>query len=71
MRQLIAATSKMILSQAHGKIDVVPDYCRWVPATMVEEYFGLDEVDKKALIGHFGINMMFFITSRSIAILPN
>ena len=50
VRKLIADTGKEILEQANGSIDVVSEYCRMVPATLVQEYFGLDDVDKKDLI---------------------
>lgn len=50
VRQLIAATGKNLLDQANGSIEVVNQYCRMVPATLVEEYFGLDGVDKTDLI---------------------
>ncbi len=50
IRALIAKASRDILEQADGKIDIVYNYCRMVPAIMVQEYFGLDNVDKKDLI---------------------
>lgn len=50
IRALIANASREILDNANGKIDIVYNYCRMVPAIMVQEYFGLDNVDKKELI---------------------
>ncbi len=50
IRALIAKASHEILDNADGKIDIVYNYCRMVPAIMVQEYFGLDNVDKKDLI---------------------
>lgn len=50
IRQLVGETSKAILQNAQGNIDIVYNYCRMVPATLVQDYFGLDEVDKKELI---------------------
>jgi len=50
IRALIAKASAEILAKANGNIDVVNNYCRMVPAIMVQEYFGLDNVDKKDLI---------------------
>jgi cytochrome P450 len=50
IRALIAKASREILDNANGKIDIVYNYCRMVPAIMVQEYFGLDNVDKKDLI---------------------
>lgn len=50
IRALIAKASREILDNADGKLDIVYNYCRMVPAIMVQEYFGLDNVDKKDLI---------------------
>jgi len=50
IRALVAKASSDILAEANGKIDVVYNYCRTVPAILVQEYFGLGNVDKKNLI---------------------
>ena len=50
IRALIKKASQEILTQANGNIDIVHNYCRTVPAIMVQEYFGLDGVDKNDLI---------------------
>ncbi|MGC2165320.1 MAG: cytochrome P450 [Gallionella sp.] len=50
VRDMVTATCKSILKNASGKLDIVPDYCRMVPATLVQDYFGLIGVDKKELI---------------------
>lgn len=50
VREMVAKSSKEILDQAHGKIDIVNAYCRMVPATLVQDYFGLTGADKKDLI---------------------
>lgn len=50
IRKLIAESSAEILKEAGGSIEVVNSYCRMVPAILVQEYFGLDDVDKKDLI---------------------
>lgn len=50
IRQLIKTASQNILTNANKKIEIVNDYCRMVPAVLVQDYFGLDEVDKKDLI---------------------
>ncbi len=50
VRQLIARASKDILDGAAGNIEIVNDYCRTVPTILVQDYFGLDGVDKKELI---------------------
>ncbi len=50
IRQLVGKACQSILQQAQGNIDIVYNYCRMVPATLVQEYFGLDEVEKKDLI---------------------
>lgn len=50
IRALIAKASQDILKQANGSLDIVYNYCRMVPAVLVQDYFGLDNVDKKELI---------------------
>jgi len=50
IRALVERASKDILTNANGNIDIVYNYCRTVPAILVQEYFGLDNVDKKDLI---------------------
>ncbi|MDF1693596.1 MAG: cytochrome P450 [Zhongshania sp.] len=50
VRELIAKASDDILTAAAGSIEVVNDYCRSVPTTVVQDYFGLDGIDKKTLI---------------------
>lgn len=50
VRTMVGNIAKGILDQAGGKIEVVNDYCRMVPATLVQDYFGLTGVDRKELI---------------------
>jgi cytochrome P450 len=50
VRRMIARFGKEILDGANGKIEIVNQYCRMVPAMLVQEYFGLTGVDKKDLI---------------------
>jgi cytochrome P450 len=50
IRALVAKTGKKILDKADGKIEIVNNYCRMVPAHLVQDYFGLDGVDRKDLI---------------------
>lgn len=50
VRKLIRETSFRILDEADGSMDIVNNYCRMVPAVLVQEYFGLDDVDPKDLI---------------------
>ena len=50
VRQFIATTSRQILDQAGGRIEVVNKYCRMVPAHLVQDYFGLDGVSRDDLI---------------------
>lgn len=50
VRDLVAKSAKAILDKAGGRIEVVNDYCRMVPATLVQDYFGLNGVDSKDLI---------------------
>ena len=50
VRQLIQDSAKDILDKANGSIEIVNNYCRMVPAIMVQEYFGLNGIDKKKLL---------------------
>ena len=50
VRKLIAESAADILDQAGGEIEIVNQYCRVVPTIMVQEYFGLDGIDKSELI---------------------
>jgi cytochrome P450 len=50
VRALIRKSADKILDDADGNIEIVNNYCRMVPAIMVQEYFGLDGIDKSLLI---------------------
>jgi cytochrome P450 len=50
VRSMIASMSKSILDAAKGSIEIINEYCRMVPAGLVQDYFGLTGVDKKDLI---------------------
>ena len=50
VRQLVQESARTILDKANGSIEIVNDYCRWVPAVLVQNYFGLDGVSKKKLL---------------------
>lgn len=50
VRKLIAKNAAAILDQANGKIEIVENYCRGVPATLVRDYFGLDMIGTDKLI---------------------
>ena len=50
VRALIKSEAKHILDNSGDAIEVVNQYCRKVPATLVQDYFGLDGIDKKRLI---------------------
>jgi cytochrome P450 len=50
VRAMVGRISNELLDGAGGKMDAVADYCRMVPATLVQEYFGLTGVDRKDLI---------------------
>jgi len=50
VRKLIADAARKILDDAGGSIEIVNQYCRRVPAHLVQDYFGLDGVDKGDLI---------------------
>lgn len=50
IRRLISHSSAKILNTAPGSIDIVNNYCRMVPASLVQDYFGIDSIEKKELI---------------------
>ena len=55
IRALIKNAADQILNSSEnedgqGEIEIVNKYCRMVPAIMVQEYFGLDGIDKSELI---------------------
>lgn len=50
VRALVAKRAKSILDGAGGEIELVNGYCRAVPACLVQEYFGLDGVDRDELV---------------------
>jgi len=50
VRKLIRKHACNILNKANGNIEIVNDYCRMVPALMVQDYFGLDGVNPKKLL---------------------
>jgi len=50
VRSMVASIATTLLDSANGRMDAVNDYCRMVPATLVQDYFGLTGVDRKDLI---------------------
>jgi hypothetical protein len=50
VRALIETSAKKILDNSNNAIEVVNEYCRTVPAILVQDYFGLDGIEKKHLI---------------------
>lgn len=50
VRAMVARIGKDLLDAAGGRLDAIDGYCRMVPATLVQEYFGLTGVDRKDLI---------------------
>jgi len=50
VRKLIEESAKNILVDAEGSIEFVNEYCRMVPVTLVQDYFGLDGVEPGDLI---------------------
>jgi cytochrome P450 len=50
VRAMVARTGKELLDAASGHIEAINGYCRMVPATLVQDYFGLTGVDRKTLI---------------------
>lgn len=50
VRKMIAKKAHEILKRAGGSIELVNDYCRTAPVNLVQDYFGLDGIDKEDLI---------------------
>ena len=50
VRNMVAETAKKILGAADGDIELVNEYCRMVPVHLVQDYFGLDGIDREHLI---------------------
>jgi cytochrome P450 len=50
VRTMVANIAATILRSANGRIEAINDYCRMVPATLVQDYFGLKGIDRKKLI---------------------
>ncbi len=50
VRKMVAEIAKDLLDAADGHMEAINGYCRMVPATLVQEYFGLIGIDKKDLI---------------------
>ena len=50
VRAMVAKIAKGLLDSANGHMEAVNGYCRMVPATLVQNYFGLTGVEKKDLI---------------------
>jgi len=50
VRKLVEETGRRILDDAGGTIEIVNEYCRMVPAHLVQKYFGLGGVDPKELV---------------------
>ncbi|MCX4024615.1 hypothetical protein H0A36_29560 [Endozoicomonas sp. SM1973] len=50
VRSMVRETCIDLLSQAAGNMELVGSYCRMVPATLVQDYFGLTGVDREDLI---------------------
>ena len=49
IKKLISDTSKKILDDADGQIEIVNNYCRMVPVILVQKYFGFDGIEPEAL----------------------
>jgi len=50
IRNMVANISNQLLDEAGGSMDAIHDYCRMVPATLVQDYFGLTGSDREELI---------------------
>jgi len=50
VRKMVADTAARILREAGGRIELVNQFCRMVPVYLVQNYFGLDGIDREDLI---------------------
>jgi cytochrome P450 len=50
VRNMVGNIAKEILDAANGEIDIVNAFCRGVPAGLVQDYFGLNGIEKSKLI---------------------
>lgn len=50
VRNMVADISRGILTKANGQIEIVNSFCRMVPATLVQDYFGLTGANREDLI---------------------
>jgi cytochrome P450 len=50
VRTMVATIAKSLLDSSNGHMEAINGYCRMVPATLVQDYFGLTGIDKKDLI---------------------
>jgi cytochrome P450 len=50
VRAMVAKIAGELLSAAKGHMDSIDGYCRMVPASLLQQYFGLTGIDKKKLI---------------------
>lgn len=50
VRNMVAEAARHIVKKADGKLDAVPDYCRKIPAIIVQQYFGLVGINIKHLM---------------------
>jgi cytochrome P450 len=50
VRKMVGETAARLLEEAGGRIEFVNDYCRMVPVYLVQDYFGLNGIDREKLI---------------------
>ena len=50
VRSMVSDIAGSILNNANGKIEIVNSFCRMVPATLVQQYFGLTGAKREDLI---------------------
>lgn len=50
VRNMVADIARGILGKANGQIEIVNSFCRMVPATLVQDYFGLTGANREDLI---------------------
>ncbi len=70
VRTMVAKIAASILQSANGRIEAINDYCRMVPATLVQDYFGLRGIDRRKLIQWSFWNQFDFFYNYPFDLIP-
>lgn len=71
VRELVADRARQLLDDADGHLDLGQDYSRLVPIGIVQEYFGLDGGDPRAMIGWSAAKQMDSFRNQPFFDLPD